>query len=518
MGTEVNIEAILALEKQIEEGFGDVTRLKRVRNSLLNISTRVPPELLGQVFHWNVIPEEEFGGLQKGSYNFLLVCHHWFEVASNTPELWAFWGHTIRQWSRRYQRSGTSPLDLVLSVNEIYAPTEDVTPFDENLRVALRDHAARNSIRSVHLRGWDTHPDQLRSIISSLTLDGEEIRDNCIESLIVKYRNLDISDFLARYRFPKLRNFCLTTSAGLSSWEHLKLHAPSLTTLSLEFTTKPHHITASQLLSILATYPNIRDLSLSGSIIPRGEGYGATFRLPMRRLKKLHLSGDLRCVSRLLHQLECPDALDKIHLCLARCVGEEVSEFFESCLRDRIRRDDRFQGGLEIYVAYGFNSISLDLNIHDESNIRMTPPVTAYPCMSFSMQFKHRLPRRAEERLSTNLLAAIPNIESLRLFESVVSDTFLRKDSESSSQPKLLPYLRSLCLDCVAPQNDDDWSPLVTYITHQTSGGQSISLRLCGEYPTLPPKVVSEIEDLVEEFNLGYCSDDEVEAQWMVQG
>ena len=114
MGPETNIDSIMALEEQIKEGLGDVIQLKRARNSLLNISTLVPPELFGQVFHWNVIPDSDFGGLQQGSYNFLLVCHHWFEVASTTPELWTFWGNTLKQWSQRYQRSGTAPLDLVL--------------------------------------------------------------------------------------------------------------------------------------------------------------------------------------------------------------------------------------------------------------------------------------------------------------------------------------------------------------------------------------------------------------------
>ncbi|KAF9782942.1 hypothetical protein BJ322DRAFT_1143350, partial [Thelephora terrestris] len=118
MGPETNISSILALEKQIEEGAGDVIQLKRARNSLLNIS-RMPPEILGDVFRWNIIPTGDFKGIQNGSYNFLLVCHHWFEVASKTPELWSFWGNTIYQWSRRYQRSGVNaPVDLALTYDK----------------------------------------------------------------------------------------------------------------------------------------------------------------------------------------------------------------------------------------------------------------------------------------------------------------------------------------------------------------------------------------------------------------
>ena len=112
MGPEINIDSIRALERQIEEGTGDIIRLKRTRNSLLNISTRIPPEIIGHIFCWNAIPKEVFGGLRKGSYNFLLVCHHWFEVACSTPELWNFLGNTLEQWSQRYQGSGSAPSTL----------------------------------------------------------------------------------------------------------------------------------------------------------------------------------------------------------------------------------------------------------------------------------------------------------------------------------------------------------------------------------------------------------------------
>ena len=87
---EINLDSILALEKQIEHE-RTVIRLKHTWNSLLNISTLLPPEILGNIFCWNIIPDGDFGGLSKGLYNFLLVCHHWFKAASHTPELWCSW-------------------------------------------------------------------------------------------------------------------------------------------------------------------------------------------------------------------------------------------------------------------------------------------------------------------------------------------------------------------------------------------------------------------------------------------
>ena len=522
MGPEVNIDPILALEKQIEEGQGDVIQLKRARNSLLNISTLVPPELLGQVFRWNVIPDYDFGDLGPGCYNFLLVSHHWFEVASGTPELWTYWGNTLKLWSQRYQRSGSAPLDLIMHAHRRMGD-EDVVPFDGPLRDALRDRAACDSIRSIHLRGRDT--DLLHSVISSLTLDGEVVRDNSVESVRLEHTNLDVSTFLSRYRFPRLRDLRLLTSARIASWDHLKIQAPSLTTLSLGFVRAPTIPTTPQLLYILASYPNLQELSLYETMIPHDDGSGPTSRVPLRHLKKLELLGDCRGVFQLYDRLEFPDTLDAVHLHLSECVGGSLLEFLEPCLRDRVRRDGRFQGRLGIHVSCASRSISFGVNAFGKfaiTNMRQGP---GYPSLLISAVFKDSLPQAAGETLYINLIAAIPrehvvkftgaasghamgnlfatmpNIEDLYLTHSVISDTFLRPDPLSHT--KLLPSLRHLCLDYFSLQNHDDWSPLIVYLTHQTSGGQVISLRLCGKYAPIPPEVARKVEGLVDELNLG---------------
>ena len=61
-GPEVDIDLIRTLEKQIEERDGDIIKFKRDRNSLLNISTRAPPEIeiLGGIFVWRHVRELSF--------------------------------------------------------------------------------------------------------------------------------------------------------------------------------------------------------------------------------------------------------------------------------------------------------------------------------------------------------------------------------------------------------------------------------------------------------------------------
>ncbi|KAF9778355.1 hypothetical protein BJ322DRAFT_494844 [Thelephora terrestris] len=110
----VNIKSIRAIEEQIREHETAIIQLKRARNSLLNVS-KLPAEILGDIFRWNTTLKKEFGPSEKRSHNFLFVCHHWFEVASRTPEVWSFWGSDLEDWTRRHLLHPTVPLNLVFN-------------------------------------------------------------------------------------------------------------------------------------------------------------------------------------------------------------------------------------------------------------------------------------------------------------------------------------------------------------------------------------------------------------------
>jgi len=180
MDKETNLELIRALERQIEDK-GDAIELKRTRNSLLNISVRLPPEILGRIFTWCVAgnrsaTQVDYTAPGKWSYNFLLVCHHWSEVASNTPELWSYWGNTLKDWHTKHRRAGAATaVDLVLN-----GRITDGGELSQSLQDALKERASQDKIRRIDLKG---EKPLLTSILSSLTFDGEGIRENHMESI-----------------------------------------------------------------------------------------------------------------------------------------------------------------------------------------------------------------------------------------------------------------------------------------------------------------------------------------------
>ncbi|KAF9785396.1 hypothetical protein BJ322DRAFT_827523 [Thelephora terrestris] len=192
---EVNIDYIRALEEQIREHETAIIKLKRARNSVLNVS-KLPPEILGEIFRWNATLKRDFGPLEKRSHNFLLVCHHWFEVASRTPDVWSCWGTHLEDWTRRHLRHPTVPLDLVFN-----SDFEDYRLAD-NLSNALQDRAARDTIRRVHLR---TRGSSFMGSILSPLASCDAIRTSSVESVALRVNDWARSS--GRLGLPRLLSF-----------------------------------------------------------------------------------------------------------------------------------------------------------------------------------------------------------------------------------------------------------------------------------------------------------------------
>ncbi|KAF9653325.1 hypothetical protein BDM02DRAFT_3182863 [Thelephora ganbajun] len=511
---EINIESIRALEEQIREHEMAIVKLKRARNSLLNVSA-LPPEVLGDIFRWNVIREDDFEGLKEGSYNFLLVCHHWFEVASRTPELWSFWGNNLRDWEKRFSRYPTAPLDLVLNGREF-----DGNTLGSALRDALQDRAAWDTIRRIHLISEDS--EFLDSIISPLAADCEEPRSSSVESLILWDENeitsVDVSDFFAYHRFPKLRRLELV-NCTISSWDLMMLRTSALTTLILGFDYPSPAPTTSQLLSILASNPTLREISLSGYTVP-DDGGKSSIRVPLHHLRELDLTGDPQHVFGLLNQLDHPKNMDSLAINLDDCAVEDISQIVGPYLRDYLRRRGRSQSGLGLHLS---SEDLIALHVGDVGGIDFSAPAPGQmnKFVVIRIELNQMLPKDLLEEATLDLITHVPREEivyfraygepvamedmsvqlpylrALHLVGTSLSAAFPKPTPDNDG--KIFPSLQHITLDQVAVRRAD-WSPLTTFLTRRASSGSQIdTLEITGSY-NMHVRVESSIGSMVREF------------------
>lgn len=496
------------LEEQRRGQVGALVKLKRARNSLLDVF-KLPPEVLGNIFRWNVSLEGDFGGLEKESHNFLYVCHHWSEVASRTPEVWSFLGNTLQDWARWCRRSETAPLDLVLDGYECYGAS-----FDTTLLILLQDRVTTDTIRRVHLRTEDSG--LLNSIIYSLTSQSGGIRSSSMESFVLVNWDepaVDVSDFFAHYHFSKLRRLELT-NCTISPRDHLISRTVTLTTLELDLSDPGPNPTTSQLLSILASNPILRALTLRGCAIPDDDGDETSFRVPLHHLNKLELVGNPRVVIRLLNQLDYPRNMEHLWLTLHDCEVAEISQTIGPWFRDYLQGRGRAQNGLGLLLSSYF---SITLRAGDAyGDDQMLEPMDAF--VAVTLDLDDALPSSAEEnaildliacapqeevvyfRKSCNLVAMekiynrFPNLRTLS-FETIPLSAVFPGPNQGVDEGILLS-LQSVLLENLALDNGD-WSPLTTFLSRRASSGNRLNaLKIIGS-PHMRPEVIEDIRGMV---------------------
>ena len=340
--------------------------------------------------------------------------------------------------------------------------------------------------------------------------------------------SVDASDFFSRHRFPKLQNLSLSGRFKISpsAWACLTSHTTALTDLSLSLNPPFSILETSQILSLLASNPNIRSLKLvlKGAV---DNDSGPKLSVPLRHLEDLYSKGEPNRVFSTLRRVELPERVDHTRMEFYSRTTHEVREAIVPHIRDYLDRDPRFEGRLGICVSVSRNTILLQVGVIsvDDHGPDQAPQLSP-PYATFSMSMRVALPKE-RDMLCIYTLAHLPqesilypetnpsaattkelvvemsNLVALSLVKPEVSDGFLLSNPGGPNpHAKLLPSLRLLYLQDASAMFSD-WGPLARYVTHQTSGDRAFSLNLYGKDIEICPELVGKMEDFVGEFVCG---------------
>jgi hypothetical protein len=463
---EVNARAIRNLELEIQNHGKDTTHLKRLRNSLLNVSVYLPPEILGHIFWWKVVSGvNPSGRISGGTFNFILVCRYWFDVATSTPSLWAFWGTSLRECLEFYRYSGAVPLYLNLA---------DIDS-DREVRSAscvFQDQGVQERVRHLHIH---TSPKILAKILSLMSTPKPTSVQSQIQSLtfMVDERPgeiLDITNFLNAHSLPKLQSLRLR-GCDLG-WNSLILQTSRLTHLFIHSHDGFAKPTVLQLAALFARNNSLEEIDLSLEIASTPDDSSpeiptSTFLPHLRRLT-IHGSttGHTRLLNRLtfsnaLKQVNADLSLDGFRIDVAAALTPFLHNLFLACQSSE----------LAVHIVYAL--VGLSVNVSRPGERGDAEDFLMLRISSLHMGFwdiAPTLPEEVAKRLPTTKITSLSirrysavfrqdfrclfrmvcKVRELRITDSAIDDIVQVLASPpptgEESEPTPLPHLRTFRL------------------------------------------------------------------------
>ncbi|KAF9780614.1 hypothetical protein BJ322DRAFT_1112608 [Thelephora terrestris] len=458
MGHEVDEVDIRELEGKIEEGMGNAGRLKRAQNTLLNISIRVPPELLGYIFLCIVGDHNRLRSLHGACYRFLFVCHRWYHVARSTPELWTFWGHTLAHWLSRFDRSGALPMDLTLNLDQVSGPS---SPLHGPLQVALWDHAEQDIVRSLNLRS--ERKGVLTEVLEALTPDENQLHVSSLQTITLHF--VDASAFTARTHFPRLTYLELAMGTHVRDWLTIGNHTGALTTVVLTLKNEgiPSFPWIPELLCFLGNNPHLRDITIRSLETVDVDEPAPHHLVPMHALERISLEGSCGSVYHLLRRLHCPQSMDFMCLTMAESQPCEILDTLGQSLRKHLLHERKFRTDLGIWLLCfsGFIHLQASDTTHSVDRIQQNSFASFQARLSEAMNYEEYaqlcediaacVPMEAVVYLGgemgmdivIRLASMFPNITKVDLDYVEVESGFLQS-KQGGIKTKLFPSLQKL--------------------------------------------------------------------------
>lgn len=339
----------------------EATRLQRLGNTL-NPSVHLAPEVLGHIFWWGVVSGvTPTGRIAENTFNFLLVCRYWFNVAISTPSLWAFWGTSLRECVAFHRYSGAVPLYLNLV-------DADTTRDIKAASGVLQDLSVQRRIRHLHVR---TSPKPLADILSFMSPSRKSIIRSQIKSLTLTVEGPwiaerpeempDITNFLDTHSLPELQSLRLR-GCNLR-WECLVPQTSKLTHLfvhAYEGSRKPSVV---QLFSLFAGNSALEtvDLSLEIASSPHDILPESSISVFLPHLRRLAVNGNASGYAQLLNLLKFSSELKHVRTDLfldmiAMDVAAALSPFLSSLFHEPQRIN------LAIQIVYALVGLSINVS------------------------------------------------------------------------------------------------------------------------------------------------------------
>ena len=295
--------------------------------------SRLPPEILGDIFFQNVLQLPTQRGSCYGLFSFLFVCWRWYNVARCSPHLWCHLGSNINHWPTFVALS--KGMDLFVHMYDIYGEYRAIP--GDHLTAMFRDHDFYSRIREFTLDGlvdvlsYIFPEDTPRpSRLVSLSIPRWEATPT---SRISPSSPIPIPELLVESSSESLRR--LTISACTIDIDQLPiLH--QLTHLSLtDFYSPgtPRYPTIKQLLLVLQANPGLEELSLVHEDCRLEEDRDRDEDLPFvsfTRLRKLRMTLHDQYFAPLLQHLRIVSEVEEIELKVVEGHGDHLDPTLET--------------------------------------------------------------------------------------------------------------------------------------------------------------------------------------------
>ncbi|KAG6835727.1 hypothetical protein H0H93_015284 [Arthromyces matolae] len=300
------------LQEKIDVSEQDLLTYKRRYNEL-NLTMRLPDELLSEIFTWNLIirrhKTREFG---EYCTDVAAVCSHWRRIALSQPRLWNTY---YFEWALEW-------------LTEIVIPRSQQAPLNIHLTLKKNNNSRWDDVQAI-LAGHYHRIQSLSLTDMGTDLDSSHYTKNDLERLLSKLTVASMPIlrcfkvvFEGGFQYSLPRNFFdrmtqLRTIALVACQPFDSIHLSTLTSLTLgTWRNGEPRISFVQLMKILRAACNLNDLDLRRAcIVPLSDIHD---RGIFPTIETLNIQDGARECLVLLSCIECP-RVQRLDINTSRC-------------------------------------------------------------------------------------------------------------------------------------------------------------------------------------------------------